>query len=164
MTAIYQPVCLPLDISTHILTKRMTIRPERSISHGRYFNSHPHEEDDFAVIIVLVIIIYFNSHPHEEDDGCHITWCPYFLYFNSHPHEEDDICKLFCICCNRISTHILTKRMTFSVVWKFQYCHISTHILTKRMTIPTETMNVANINISTHILTKRMTTSFKALT
>ena len=33
-----------------------------------YFNSHPHEEDDFIRRSLLGTFIYFNSHPHEEDD------------------------------------------------------------------------------------------------
>ena len=33
-----------------------------------YFNSHPHEEDDFIRRSLLGTCIYFNSHPHEEDD------------------------------------------------------------------------------------------------
>ena len=33
-------------ISTHILTKRMTVTPLNSRRLARYFNSHPHEEDD----------------------------------------------------------------------------------------------------------------------
>ena len=58
-----------IDISTHILTKRMTIWPGT----------------------VLTIPGYFNSHPHEEDDLFHFKLSP-FLF--------------------SISTHILTKRMT----------------------------------------------------
>ena len=34
------------NISTHILTKRMTILGELRNSSTRHFNSHPHEEDD----------------------------------------------------------------------------------------------------------------------
>ena len=33
---------------------------------------------------------YFNSHPHEEDDGDRMEWGGRRIYFNSHPHEEDD--------------------------------------------------------------------------
>ena len=56
-----------------------------------------------------------------------------------------------------ISTHILTKRMTFwcwinCVLWN----SISTHILTKRMTFCC-CINSVCVYISTHILTKRMT-------
>ena len=56
------------DISTHILTKRMTLW-----RHG-----------------ITVLSIYFNSHPHEEDDYTRKNHKEYVQYFNSHPHEEDD--------------------------------------------------------------------------
>ena len=36
------------------------------------------------------------------------------VYFNSHPHEEDDIEKPITPEPVTISTHILTKRMTFT--------------------------------------------------
>ena len=126
-------------ISTHILTKRMTLRRNTKELVPMYFNSHPHEEDDVIDIANSLETIYFNSHPHEEDDDI------FFSFF-------------FCII---ISTHILTKRMTslpficvienwiFQLtssrrgwlflwhVWSWQSC-ISTHILTKRMTKLTE--------------------------
>ena len=55
-----------------------------------------------------------------------------------------------------ISTHILTKRMTFHDLMEIYHNCISTHILTKRMTAA-KIVIPATINISTHILTKRMT-------
>ena len=121
-------------ISTHILTKRMTTHDRLSVPHQSHFNSHPHEEDDYLFAHLLAL------HHH----------------FNSHPHEEDDIVKGFCCLCRAISTHILTKRMTFISTPFSGGNYISTHILTKRMT------NISNIQIcwiiiSTHILTKRMT-------
>ena len=33
-----------------------------------YFNSHPHEEDDYGTACNNGCGCYFNSHPHEEDD------------------------------------------------------------------------------------------------
>ena len=79
----------------------------------------------------------------------------------------------------KISTHILTKRMTFSSyifhhhspyfnshpheeddISDFLYYRsksISTHILTKRMTNWRSEIRKNSIKISTHILTKRMT-------
>ena len=35
----------------------------------KYFNSHPHEEDDHVARTLVIRGQYFNSHPHEEDDG-----------------------------------------------------------------------------------------------
>ena len=34
------------SISTHILTKRMTVNCQALFYFAKYFNSHPHEEDD----------------------------------------------------------------------------------------------------------------------
>ena len=100
------------DISTHILTKRMTIygttnrtatRTFQLTSSRRgwltiliwrrmlwYFNSHPHEEDDRFRFRKLQAFHYFNSHPHEEDDNDKRKGRGIWKYFNSHPHEEDD--------------------------------------------------------------------------
>ena len=79
-----------LVISTHILTKRMTSMSFGSRGFLAYFNSHPHEEDDWLRIMERWKKIHFNSHPHEEDD--------------SDGSQEFDY--------QNISTHILTKRMT----------------------------------------------------
>ena len=103
-----------LDISTHILTKRMTKRCRKLFMQVWYFNSHPHEEDDDLLEEAYVTIAHFNSHPHEEDDSIVVTLVVVFIL---------------------ISTHILTKRMT-QMLGDLESCFgISTHILTKRMTI-----------------------------
>ena len=78
-------------ISTHILTKRMTISLRQSKNTTRYFNSHPHEEDDSFPLQYFPVSLYFNSHPHEEDDNKKVNNHHDNKYFNSHPHEEDDI-------------------------------------------------------------------------
>ena len=100
------------NISTHILTKRMTVHPLLSVQLRQYFNSHPHEEDDYVKTCNLRTLTYFNSHPHEEDDPA--KSCKFLTngYFNSHPHEEDDIGMKKSTIGKNISTHILTKRMT----------------------------------------------------
>ena len=56
-------------ISTHILTKRMTLSTTPNIFLYLYFNSHPLEEDDDVLVKFDGCRIYFNSHPHEEDDS-----------------------------------------------------------------------------------------------
>ena len=76
------------------------------------FNSHPHEEDDTLVLMQKCTKTYFNSHPHEEDDGNQVFPGRWNGYFNSHPHEEDDSTQMTKTGSWRISTHILTKRMT----------------------------------------------------
>ena len=101
-------------------------------------------------------------------------------YFNSHPHEEDDLEYDSQLVFRFISTHILTKRMTWRISGLNDHEQISTHILTKRMTQSVFSQNptflfqltssrrgwldaVITLNcrvcISTHILTKRMTES-----
>ena len=55
-------------------------------------------------------------------------------HFNSHPHEEDDRRIKRWINNGIISTHILTKRMTWRRMKMKIAKGISTHILTKRMT------------------------------
>ena len=77
-------------ISTHILTKRMTGWLRKGNRTNKYFNSHPHEEDD-----------------RDTPWNSFMWW-----YFNSHPHEEDDVFPSFPVGNITISTHILTKRMT----------------------------------------------------
>ena len=155
MTVIVAYPCPPDDISTHILTKRMTIL---------YIWS------DMNKIFQLTSSRrgwLLSNHPHR-----------FLEYFNSHPHEEDDsIRRLFGLYTN-ISTHILTKRMTFWGTHDICRYHISTHILTKRMTDlydhlhhllefqltssrrgwPKQILLDGSAElISTHILTKRMT-------
>ena len=89
----------------------------------------------YSIIGKMPIARYFNSHPHEEDDRwfttecqCRITISTHILtkrmttiflmstsvgmYFNSHPHEEDDELNDVYSGFVTISTHILTKRMT----------------------------------------------------
>ena len=93
-------------ISTHILTKRMTWMNDFIWSRIRYFNSHPHEEDDNEDLKVSDCVEYFNSHPHEEDDGTRIPITIPIKYFNSHPHEEDDgNMKVFPVSSKHFNSH-----------------------------------------------------------
>ena len=68
----------------------MTVKKLLDISERRYFNSHPHEEDDDIYLVCLLLYLYFNSHPHEEDDNIGEESVKLHTHFNSHPHEEDD--------------------------------------------------------------------------
>mgnify|MGYP006914247996 CR=1 FL=1 len=171
-------------ISTHILTKRMTI-PAPNMRHATSFqltssrrgwhwsgsvegvwNISTHiltKRMTYTSIFNILIEYYFNSHPHEEDDG--------ILPFLRKTGEG-------------ISTHILTKRMTLRTARRYCVVSISTHILTKRMTVrsirrrtwflyfnshPHEEDDTAPplwrgvFIISTHILTKRMTSAQQTL-
>ena len=59
---------------------------------------------------------YFNSHPHEEDDNCSQFPVNNPMNFNSHPHEEDDCYGKELYDVINISTHILTRRMTWLLI------------------------------------------------
>ena len=119
-----------------------------------------------------------------------IKWCiivtpsreaekDYQGYFNSPPHKKNHIATtMINTVLFKISTHILTKRMTSAQARLARFRFISTHILTKRMTVRTGRRNqrnefqltssrrgwptvtpipISSFLISTHILTKRMT-------
>ena len=76
------------------------------------FNSHPHKEDDTSLPDRFLRTMSFNSHPHKEDDSNGATVIPASHSFNSHPHKEDDISVYVPTLVIRLSTHILTRRMT----------------------------------------------------
>ena len=101
----------------------------------RYFNSHPHEEDDVFTDRWWPPVTNISTHILTKRMTCRLERCTKINgYFNSHPHEEDDD-RLIPVCYLRdISTHILTKRMTIYSDTPLGLAIISTHILTKRMT------------------------------
>ena len=49
-------------ISTHILTKRMTIVTHTKQNNRNYFNSHPHEEDDHGLFKFENKRTYISTH------------------------------------------------------------------------------------------------------
>ena len=55
-------------ISTHSLTRRLTMVRMIIFHLGRHFNSQPHEEADQAHHACPWYRGYFNSQPHEEAD------------------------------------------------------------------------------------------------
>ena len=124
----------PQRISTHSLTKRLTVLTESQDYQCSNFNSQPHEEADLRLPQSASFDRNFNSQPHEEADLCHSAQF---------------------ISCG-ISTHSLTKRLTFN---SFAVCVteiISTHSLTKRLTCDRGHRSCDSV-ISTHSLTKRLT-------
>ena len=100
-------------ISTHILTKRMTMTEKGRRTWNFYFNSHPHEEDDDSLRLL----------------NCHADISTHILT------KRMTITAVFFQKTTDISTHILTKRMTHSLNIEVNCENISTHILTKRMTL-----------------------------
>ena len=126
------------NFSTHILTRRMTIcivvdelistfqltssqggwpRTESICSIRKFFNSHPHKEDDFWTSFYPVQLRFFNSHPHKEDDYVWVL-LPYMIVFSTHiltRRMTKRRCNLKMVL--DFSTHILTRRMTLSGLW-----------------------------------------------
>ena len=99
-------------------------------------------------------------------------------YFNSQPHKEADLDDPVFVFVDHISTHSLTRRLTFIFAIVFSPSEISTHSLTRRLTRRLQFMRFENLfqltasqggwpvskvtaprkeKISTHSLTRRLT-------
>ena len=93
-------------ISTHILTKRMTDLLHCLQHQHVYFNSHPHEEDDF-ISTPFSGGNYISTHILTKRMTCNDAAVqPTEIHFNSHPHEEDDFKAIFTF--NQYGTFQLT--------------------------------------------------------
>ena len=165
------------------------------------FNSHPHEEDDHVFPSFPVgnitfqltssrrgwrcwqwtysVSIIFQLTSSRRGWLCYTSYSVMRIYFNSHPHEEDDDITNNHICRIRIiSTHILTKRMTFAKLSPpiSEYFNSHPHeeddsnsfsarlpFIVFQLTSSRRGWRLGTatklkwISISTHILTKRMT-------
>ena len=123
------------NISTHSLTKRLTIDWWTDGNISIHFNSQPHEEADgwWHTDIVCGIIFQLTASRRGWRDRT---------------YERNSF--------QGISTHSLTKRLTPSNSPLSSLSFISTHSLTKRLTIIFIHFN-ETVNISTHSLTKRLT-------
>ena len=78
------------DISTHILTKRMTLEKVLTSSEKKISTHILTKRMTYCWMMNSSVSTYFNSHPHEEDDNNPDGGNSVRRYFNSHPHEEDD--------------------------------------------------------------------------
>ena len=133
MTRCYLKLSNGYIISTHILTRRMT-KIKYLKQRSQVFQLTSSQGGWPPCIQCDTYQKYFNSHPHKEDDlsGCSLDSKQ--SNFNSHPHKEDDIHRKQRCARRNISTHILTRRMTCSFCASVPIFIISTHILTRRMT------------------------------
>ena len=102
-----------------------------------YFNSQPHKEADFFRFqflsqhsisthsltrrLTAIIVQHpafpknFNSQPHKEADGNDNRRSNGNCNFNSQPHKEADILSVTMSDAVAISTHSLTRRLTWTV-------------------------------------------------
>ncbi len=78
------------SISTHSLTRRLTLLGYRCSCEDGYFNSQPHKEADQLTAILAEYQQNFNSQPHKEADTYILHHLNLFSYFNSQPHKEAD--------------------------------------------------------------------------
>ena len=112
-------ICVAFNISTHILTKRMTFHACVRVPLTEHFNSHPHEEDDWNICANFTVTELFQltSSRRGWHDARNWRITPK-RNFNSHPHEEDDEYHHERLERRKyISTHILTKRMTLQTAF-----------------------------------------------
>ena len=113
----------------------MTVSTTSTICIKYYFNSHPHEEDDIGSCPICIATRIFQLTSSRRG------WPVSLILHHAH--------TIFQLTSSRrgwhwpdtntfrtgISTHILTKRMTWRYKRASDHRSISTHILTKRMTI-----------------------------
>ena len=123
-----------------------------------YFNSQPHEEADDNLITLITAGFTFQLTASRRGWLERFEFRCSYLHFNSQPHEEADDSVTCRKWQDHISTHSLTKRLTFLFLMFRQSRKISTHSLTKRLT-GRQSKHKAEISISTHSLTKRLTCS-----
>ena len=70
------------DISTHSLTRRLTMIELLVTSSVPYFNSQPHKEADVEYPIAEIYpSLDFNSQPHKEADKSEMIIPPYLITF-----------------------------------------------------------------------------------
>ena len=100
-------------ISTHSLTKRLTIRRPPQLSKAEDFNSQPHEEADRYPALAHITLQHISTHSLTKR-----------LTSPVHP----------LLILPVISTHSLTKRLTTGLRNPTDAVIISTHSLTKRLT------------------------------
>ena len=120
-------------ISTHILTKRMTTRISTT-STVCIFQLTSSRRGWLYHYSCILFIRYFNSHPHEEDDNQSTSFVVFRLHFNSHPHEEDDNSASSMLSSTSIFQLTSSRRGWLFCLHFIGLMIISTHILTKRMT------------------------------
>ena len=144
------------SISTHSLTKRLTTCRNYSFRTIPVFQLTASRRGWHGGLKYCIEHKNFNSQPHEEADKTKGLSVSEHGYFNSQPHEEADDSNFTVYNGVNISTHSLTKRLTFLCTGNVTSVDISTHSLTKRLTLNQDWF-LQEFNISTHSLTKRLT-------
>ena len=100
-------------ISTHSLTRRLTVNKISVLQNNKYFNSQPHKEADGQSANSYIKRLIFQLTASQGG------WQRINMLFSNKPN---------------ISTHSLTRRLTFSSASSKSSVFISTHSLTRRLT------------------------------
>ena len=147
---------LSVGISTHSLTRRLTIRPLTRMEYRLNFNSQPHKEADYICrpsrdsinisthSLTRRLTLRERRHSQWKSISTHsltrrltrerITRNSRISYFNSQPHKEADVFLPDSSTTICISTHSLTRRLTEKTEVLNTIFNISTHSLTRRLT------------------------------
>ena len=101
-----------MDISTHILTKRMT---QSSLNHYMYLHISTHILTKRMTITSFLIFVALEISTHILTKRMTVLFCslrPYILFQLTSSRRGWRFCPIECTTRHAISTHILTKRMT----------------------------------------------------
>ena len=110
--SVFCPAC---DISTHSLTRRLTQVCKWS-KQADCISTHSLTRRLTAIIVQHPAFPKnFNSQPHKEADGNDNRRSNGNCNFNSQPHKEADILSVTMSDAVAISTHSLTRRLTWTV-------------------------------------------------
>ena len=122
------------NISTHILTKRMTFSTLSLCNICSNISTHILTKRMTNPLILLITPLIFQLTSSRR--GWLIRWTEkcHLSYFNSHPHEEDDEIRAWAYSqIDYFNSHPHEEDDHFCYRTD-GICDISTHILTKRMT------------------------------
>ena len=123
-----------LRISTHSLTRRLT-RRKRTVLCRFWFQLTASQGGWLMYSSLVYSIRSFQLTASQGGWRSIRHTCSNEQHFNSQPHKEADtfVCHLHS-CWTGISTHSLTRRLTFLIAVIFFSISISTHSLTRRLT------------------------------
>ena len=115
------------------------------------FNSHPHKEDD-----LLHLFRYYPNHTFQLTSSQGGWRCPihrkYVLWpFNSHPHKEDDN-SFWMLLIKPIPFQLTSSQggWQLSLSTFIEILDLSTHILTRRMTYGNHLFQRTNLSFNSH--------------
>ena len=101
-------------ISTHSLTRRLTLSANITQTKQNYFNSQPHKEADQIATSLFIFMLISTHSLTRRLTKIRTQNLPPWEHFNSQPHKEADGHTMGAHGRDNISTHSLTRRLTKS--------------------------------------------------